>query len=229
MPGVLAHNLFHRVGDSRTGVDVLRDVSLAAAPGRVTAVVGPAGAGKTSLLHLLAGLDRPARGSVTVDDRSLNALDDIELTRLRRDRIGLLLPAASVLPTITVRENVALPLLIANRAPAPEAVDELLARVGLADRRDERPGQLTAAERQRAALARALIGGPAVLLADEPAGELEPEAGARLLLLLRDIAHEDGVTVVLFTRDIDDAAGVADHTVALDAGRLVAPDALLAA
>jgi putative ABC transport system ATP-binding protein len=229
MPGVVAHNLFHRVGDSRTGVDVLRDVSLSAPAGRVTAVVGPAGAGKTSLLHLLAGLDRPTRGSVTVDGRCLNGLDDIALTRLRRDRIGLLLPAASVLPTITVRENVALPLLIANRAPAPETVDALLARVGLADRRDHRPGQLTAAERQRAALARALIGGPAVLLADEPAGELEPEAGARLLLLLREIAHEDDVTVVLFTRDIDDAAGVADHTVALDAGRLVAPDALLAA
>jgi putative ABC transport system ATP-binding protein len=229
MPGVVAHNLFHRVGDSRTGVDVLRDVSLSAPAGRVTAAVGPAGAGKTSLLHLLAGLDRPTRGSVTVDGRCLNGLDDIALTRLRRDRIGLLLPAASVLPTITVRENVALPLLIANRAPAPETVDALLARVGLADRRDHRPGQLTAAERQRAALARALIGGPAVLLADEPAGELEPEAGARLLLLLREIAHEDDVTVVLFTRDIDDAAGVADHTVALDAGRLVAPDALLAA
>jgi ABC-type methionine transport system ATPase subunit len=108
-------------------------------------------------------------------------------------------------------------------------VDALLERVGLAGHSSVRPDQLTAAERQRAALARALIGGPAVLLADEPAGELEPEAGARLLLLLREIAHEDDVTVVLFTRDIDDAAGVADHTVALDAGRLVAPDALLAA
>jgi putative ABC transport system ATP-binding protein len=229
MPGVIAHNLFHRVGDQRTRVEVLRDVSLEAPAGRVTAVVGPSGSGKTSLLHLLAGLDRPVGGSVTVDGRPLRGLDDLELTRVRRDRIGLLLPAASVLPTITVRENVALPLLIARRALDPDAVDALLERVGLAHRGDERPGQLTAAERQRAALARALVGGPSVLLADEPAGDLEPEDGAELLLLLRRIAHEDGITVVLFTRDIDDAAGVADGIVELDGGRVVAPAASLAA
>jgi putative ABC transport system ATP-binding protein len=229
MAGVIAHNLFHRVGDLRTGVDVLRDVSLEAPAGTVTAVVGPTGSGKTSLLHLLAGLDRPTAGTVTLDGRTLRGLDDIELTRLRRDRIGLLLPAASVLPTITVRENVALPLLIARRPPAPDAVDALLERVGLAHRADDRPSQLTAGERQRVALARALIGGPSLLLADEPCGDMDCEEGAHLLLLLREIAHEDGVTVVLFTRDIDDAAGVADQIVALDAGRVVAAAAPLAA
>jgi putative ABC transport system ATP-binding protein len=229
MNGVIAHNLFHRVGDARSRVDVLRDVSLEAPAGELTAVVGPAGCGKTSLLHLLAGLDRPASGTVSLDGRPLRGLDDLELTRLRRERIGLLLPAASVLPTITVRENIALPLLIARRAPEPEAIDSLLERVGLTDRRDERPGELTAAERQRAALARALVGGPSVLLADEPAGELEPEEGARLLMLLREVAHEDGIAVVLFTRDLDDAAGVADEIVQLEAGRVVAPAARLAA
>jgi putative ABC transport system ATP-binding protein len=229
MPGVIAHNLFHRVGDQRSRVDVLRDVSLEAPAGELTAVVGPAGSGKTSLLHLLAGLDRPAAGTVTLDGRALRGLDDVELTRLRRDRIGLLLPAASVLPTITVRENVALPLLIARRAPEPDAVDRLLERVGLADRGDDRPGDLTAAERQRAALARALVGGPAVLLADEPTGDLDPVEGAHLLMLLRDFARQDGIAVVLFTRDIDDAAGVTDRIVELDAGRVVAPAAPLAA
>jgi putative ABC transport system ATP-binding protein len=229
MDGVFAHNLFHRVGDLRNGTDVLRDVSLEAPAGAVTAVVGPAAAGKTSLLHILAGLDRPTAGTVVLDGRPLRGLDDIELTRLRRDRIGLLLPAASVLPTITVRENVALPLLIARKPPAPEAVEALLERVGLSDQRDYRPGQLTAAERQRAALARALVGNPSVLLCDEPTSDLDPEQGARLLLLLREIAIEDGITVVLFTRDIDDAAGVADQIVALDAGRVVAPAASLAA
>jgi putative ABC transport system ATP-binding protein len=229
MPGVIAHNLFHRVGDLRTRVDVLRDVSLEAPAGEVTAVVGPAGSGKTSLLHLLAGLDRPAAGTVVLDGRPLRGLDDLELTRLRRDRIGLLLPAASVLPTITVRENIALPLLIARRTPEPEAVDALLERVGLGDRGDERPGNLTAAERQRAALARALVGGPSVLLADEPAGDLDPEEGAHLLLLLREVAREDGIAVVLFTRDVDDAAGGADRIVELAGGRMVAPAAPLAA
>ena len=229
MPGVIAHNLFHRVGDLRTRVDVLSDVSLEAPAGEVTAVVGPAGSGKTSLLHLLAGLDRPAAGTVTLDGRPLSGLDDVELTRLRRDRIGLLLPGASVLPTITVRENVALPLLIARRPHEPEAVDALLDRVGLREQREEMPGNLTASERQRAALARALVGRPSVLLADEPTGGLEPEEGAHLLLLLRAIAHEDGITVVLFTRDIDDAAGVADRIVELESGRVVAPAASLAA
>jgi putative ABC transport system ATP-binding protein len=222
MAGVIAHNLFHRVGGLRAGVDVLRDVSFAAPTGEVTAVVGPAGAGKTSLLHLLAGLDRPTSGSVALDGRNLRGLDDIERTRLRRDRIGLLLPAASILPTITVRENVALPLLIARRPAAPEAIDALLERVGIAHRADDRPVQLSAAERQRVALARALVAGPGLLLADEPAGDMDPEEGAHLLLLLREIAHEDGVTVVLFTRDIDDAAGVADQIVTLDSGRVVA-------
>ena len=229
MAGVLAHNLFHRVGDVRTGVDVLRDVSFEAPAGAVTAVVGPAGSGKTSLLHLLAGLDRPTAGTVTLDGRVLRGLDDIELTRLRRDRVGLLLPAASVLPTITVRENVALPLLIARRPPAPEAVDALLERVGLADKADARPDQLTAAERQRLALARALVGGPSILLADEPAGELDPDDACALLLLLREIAEEDGIAVVLFTRDVDDAAGVAHGVVMLEAGRVVTAAAPLAA
>jgi putative ABC transport system ATP-binding protein len=229
MPGVIANNLFHRVGDLRTRVDVLSDVSLEAPAGEVTAVVGPAGSGKTSLLHLLAGLDRPAAGTVTLDGRPLRELDDVELTRLRRDRIGLLLPGASVLPTITVRENVALPLLIARRPHEPEAVDALLDRVGLGERGDQMPGNLTASERQRAALARSLVGRPSVLLADEPAGGLEPEEGAHLLLLLRAPAHDEGITVVLFTRDIDDAAGVTDRIVELEGGRVVAPAASLAA
>ena len=229
MAGVIAQNLFHRVGDLRTGVDVLSDVSLEAPAGAVTAVVGPAGSGKTSLLHVLAGLDRPTSGTVVLDGRTLRGLDDIELTRLRRDSIGLLLPAASVLPTITVRENVALPLLIARRPPEPAAVDALLERVGLAEVADCRPAELTGSDRQRVALARALIGGPSLLLADEPAAHMDCEQGAELLLLLREIAHEDGVTVVLFTRDIDDAAGVADHIVALEAGRVVAAAAPLAA
>jgi putative ABC transport system ATP-binding protein len=229
MDGVSAHNLSHRVGGLRSGVDVLRDVSIHAPAGEVTAVVGPAGSGKTSLLHLLAGLDRPTSGTVSLDGRTLRGLDDIELTRLRRDQIGLLLPAASILPTITVRENVALPLLIARRPPAPEAVDALLDRVGLADVADELPSRLSAADRQRVALARALIGEPTLLLADEPAGDMDPQDGAELLILLREVAHDDGVTVVLFTRDIDDAAGVADQVVELDDGRVVPAAAPLAA
>jgi len=226
MPGVIAHNLFHRVGDPRT--DVLLGVSIEARAGELTTVVGPAGAGKTSLLHLLAGLDRPDAGSISVDGRKLDGLDELELTRLRRERIGLLLPAASVLPTVTVRENVALPMLIARRAPEPAAVDALLERVGLGGSQCRRPDDLTLADRQRAALARALMSGPGVLLADEPAGELDAGETAALLALLRDVAREDGIAVVLFTRDRS-AAGAADRVVELEGGRVVGGAASLAA
>jgi putative ABC transport system ATP-binding protein len=222
MPRVNAYELFHHVGDPHTGVDVLLGVSLQARAGELTAVTGPSGAGKTSLLHLLAGLDRPDSGTVEIEGRSLGALDERELTRLRRDRVGLLLAAAAVLPTITVAENVALPLLIASRPPDRAAVDAMLARVGLGDRRGARPAQLTAAERQRAALARALMTGPSVLLCDEPAAELDAADRTALLELLRDVAHSDDVAVVLFTRDTDAAAAVADRVVALDGGRVVA-------
>jgi putative ABC transport system ATP-binding protein len=221
MPGVIAHNLFHRVGDLRTRVYVLRNVSFEAPAGRLTAVVGPSGAGKTSLLHLLAGLDRPVGGSVYVDERPLQGLAELELTRLRRERIGLLLPAASVLHTVSVRENVTLPLLIARRAPEAATIDALLERVGLSNHAEDRAGELGVADRQRAALARSIAGGPSALLADEPAGDLDEDEGAALLELLRDIAHEDGITVILFTRDADAAEAVADHVIELDGGRVV--------
>jgi putative ABC transport system ATP-binding protein len=226
---VRAIGLKRTFGSGDAAVEALRGVDVTFPRGQFAAVMGPSGSGKSTLMHLLAGLDAPTAGTVEIDARDITVMGDAELTRLRRDRIGLLLPAASVLPTITVRENVALPLLIARRPPAPEAVDALLERVGLAHRADDRPAQLTAPERQRVALARALIGGPSLLLADEPAGDMDPEEGAHLLLLLRAIAREDGVTVVLFTRDVDDAAGVADHTVTLEGGRVVAAAAPLAA
>jgi putative ABC transport system ATP-binding protein len=225
MPGVTAHDLFNRVGESRTAV--VAGVSLEALPGELTAVVGPAGAGKTSLMHLLAGLDRPDAGAIEVDGEALDGLDELQLTRMRRDRVGLLLPAASVLPTITVRENVALPLLISRRPPEPGAVDALLERVGLGDRGEVRPGDLTDAERQRAALARALVAGPAVLLADEPACGLSEDEAAELYDLLREVAREADVAVVLFTRD-EAAAAAADAVVPLERGRRVA-GALMAA
>jgi putative ABC transport system ATP-binding protein len=215
MPSVIAHDVRH--GDS--GVEFLDGVSLEAAAGELTAVVGPEGAGKTSLLHVLAGLDRPRAGTVVVDGTRLAGLGELELTRLRRDRIGLLLPTASLLPTVTAAENVALPLLISGRPPSDEAVAALLARVGLAGRGHVCTRSLNAAERQRVALARALAGGPSVILADEPASDLSAEDGASLLALLGDIARDDDVAVVLFTRDVDAAAEVADQMVALEAGR----------
>jgi putative ABC transport system ATP-binding protein len=197
----------------------LRGISFEAPAGELTAVVGPEGSGKTTLLHVLAGLDRPTSGCVSLAGRTLSCLDEREATRLRRRHVGLLLREAPALPTITVRENVALPLMIACQKPDAAEIDALLARVGLGDRRHHRPSELTAAERRRAALARALLGRPSVLLADEPVLDLPAEDAGALLALLRDAAHEDGIAVVVFTRDIAVAAA-ADRVVELDAGRM---------
>jgi putative ABC transport system ATP-binding protein len=225
---VTAHDVSLRVGEGPHATFALRGVTLAAAAGELTAVVGPAGSGKSSLLHVLAGLDRPTSGAVTLAGRRLAGLEEREATGLRRDHVGILLPEAPALPTITIRENVALPLLIAARRPEPGAVEALLARVGLADHVHHRPDQLTAGERRRAALARALLGSPSVLLADEPAADLPGDEARALLELLRDAAHEDGIAVVVFSRE-EAVGAVADRVVRLDAGRLDCAPAALAA
>jgi putative ABC transport system ATP-binding protein len=177
---------------------------------------------------VLAGLDRPTTGSVTLAGRPLAGLEDREATALRRDHVGILLPEAPALPTITIRENVALPMLIAARRPEPGAVEALLERVGLADRLHHRPGQLTNGERRRAALARALLGRPTLLLVEEPAADLPTDEAHELVQLLRDVAREDGIAVVVFTRDAALGA-LADRTLELHEGRLCdAPLALAA-
>ena len=221
MPSVIAHELFHGVG----GADLLTGASFEAEAGALTAVVGPSGSGKTTLLHLLAGLDRPRSGSIVLDGTPLASLDELALTRLRRDRIGLLLPTPSMLPTVTMAENVALPLLIAQRPLPREAIDSLLARVGLGGRGPASTRELSSDERQRAALARALAGGPSILLCDEPAAQLSPDETGSLLALLRDVAHREGIAVVLFTRDHAAASSIADRVFGMEAGRVVAPGA----
>jgi putative ABC transport system ATP-binding protein len=213
---VSARDVSLNVGDGHVA---LRGITLDIRAGALTAVVGPSGAGKTMLLHVLAGLDRPTAGSVSLAGRPLSTLDEREAMRLRRRHVGLLLRDAPALPTITVRENVALPMLIACEPPREGEVDRLLRRVGLGERHHFRPSELTASERRRAALARALLGGSSVLLADEPALELPDEDAGALLALLRDIAHQDGIAVVVFTRDAALAAA-ADRVVQLDGGRL---------
>jgi putative ABC transport system ATP-binding protein len=215
---VTARDVSLRVGDGHVA---LRGISLDVRAGALTAVVGPPGSGKTMLLHVLAGLDRPTAGSVSLAGRTLSTLDEREAMRLRRRHVGLLLREAPALPTITVRENVALPLLISCQQPEEGEIDALLRRVGLADRIHHRPGELSPAERRRAALARALLGRPSVLLADEPVLDLPPEDSGALLNLLRSAAHEDGIAVVVFSRDVAVAAA-ADRIVHLDGGRMTA-------
>jgi putative ABC transport system ATP-binding protein len=216
---VAAHRVSLRVGDGAAATYALGDVSFAAHSGELVAVTGPAGSGKTSLLHVLAGLEPPTAGDVVLAGIPLAGLDERAATRLRRDEVGLVLPEAPALPTITVRENVALPLLISGQAPDPETVDAMLRRVGLGDRRHVRPGTLTPGERRRAALARALLGRPSVLLVDEPLADLDADEARELMDLLRSAACDDGVAVVVFTRD-EALAGAADRSVRIEGGTL---------
>jgi putative ABC transport system ATP-binding protein len=197
---------------SYEAVQALRGVSLEVAHGEFVAVVGPAGCGKSTLLHLLAGLDTPDAGAVHIAGEDITRMSDRELTRLRREHIGFVFETSNLLPTLSVEENILLPLGIAGRRPDPHVVDALLERAGLTEQRDLRPGELDADEEQRVAVARALICAPTVLFADEPAGNLDD--GTEVLGLLRAAADEDGQTIVMVTHD-ERAAAIADRVIRL--------------
>jgi len=203
---------------------VLDGLALHVARGEFVAVRGESGIGKSTLLNLIAGLDRPDAGTVRVDGTDLGALDDDALTRLRRGRIGFVFQAFHVLPYLGVGENVALPLaLLGRRGPDADArVRDMLAAVGLAARAESRPRELSGGELQRVAIARALVHRPAVVLADEPTGNLDPDSAAQVIALLRDVVRREGATAVLATHS-PTAAAAADRILVLRASGL-APD-----
>jgi putative ABC transport system ATP-binding protein len=182
--------------------------------------MGPSGSGKSTLLHVLAGLDRPTSGSVVLDGTELTGLDDGELTRLRRDKLGFVFQFFNLIPVLTAEENVLLPLSIAGREPDRAWLEQLLHTVGLDDRRGHRPAELSGGQQQRVALARALVSRPAVVFADEPTGNLDTRASAEVLALLRRAVDEFGQTAVMVTHD-PEAAAYADRLVVLRDGRVV--------
>jgi len=194
------------VGD--TSVEAVRDVSIAIEPGEFVALVGPSGCGKSTLLHLCGGMDRPTSGTVTLEGRRLDSLDDEGLTRVRRERIGFVFQFFNLLPTLTLEENIALPLRLAGAraSAAGERARTLAERVGVAHRLAHYPQQLSGGEMQRAAIARAVIHQPALLVADEPTGNLDSENGARVLDLLAELNATSGVTILLATHSPDLAA-----------------------
>ena len=198
-----AAGLHKRYGAGDSAVDALRGVGLELAAGEFVAVVGPSGCGKSTLLHLCGGMDRPSAGSVVVDGVDLAALDDEALTTLRRGRVGFVFQFFNLLPTLTLAENIALPLLLAG-VSTPAAQDRARAwagRVGLGQRLAHYPARVSGGELQRAALARALVHEPALVIADEPTGNLDSENGQRVLDLLRSLNRETGVAVLLATHD----------------------------
>ena len=200
---------------------VLQDVTLQVAAGEYVAIMGESGAGKSTLLNLIAGLDRPDSGTVLIDGVDLGTLDDDGRTLLRRCRMGFVFQAFHVLPYLSVAGNVALPLAL-NGISGPAAdyrLGELLAAVGLADRANSAPGELSGGEVQRVAIARALAHRPAVLLADEPTGNLDPRIASSVLALLRDQVKHDGAAGILVTHSAV-AAATADRVYVLESGQL---------
>ena len=191
-------------------------------PGGFTAIVGRSGSGKSTLLNLAAGIDRPSAGEVFVQDLALSGLDDDALTRLRRQKIGVVYQFFHLLPTLDVRENVALPLLLEGR-PEREALsvaDALLAEVGLTSRATARPHTLSGGEMQRAAVARALVHEPALVLADEPTGNLDSRSAVQVVELLASLVRRHGSTLVMVTHSRE-AADAADRVVTLSDGCVV--------
>jgi putative ABC transport system ATP-binding protein len=217
---VEAHDLTRRYGAGDTAVDALRGVSLDVVRGDLTAVMGPSGSGKSTLMHILAGLDRPTSGSVMLDGVEITDLDDGDLTKLRRDKLGFIFQFFNLIPVLTAEENIVLPLSIAGHKADPEWLRQLVDTVRLGDRLTHRPAELSGGQQQRVAVARALISKPAVVFADEPTGNLDSKSSEEVLRMLRRSVDDLGQTVVMVTHD-PEAAAYADRLVVLRDGLVV--------
>ena len=207
----------HGRGDG--AVVALDGVSVGLAPGSFTAIMGPSGSGKSTFLNVAAGLDRPTSGTVALCGTDLARLSERKLTILRRERIGFVFQAFNLLPSLTVAQNIGLPLRLDGRRPRRSELREVAARVGLEKRLRHRPSELSGGQQQRVAIARALVTRPEVVFADEPTGALDTRTGRGVLTLLREVVDEDGRTVVMVTHD-PQAAAHADRVILLADGQL---------
>ena len=217
---VRATDLTRRYGEGEAAVEALRGVSLEVHPGELVAVMGPSGSGKSTLMHLLAALDKPTSGEVAIAGQNVGSLSDKQVTLLRRDHIGFVFQFFNLLPMLSAEENVKLPLSIAGEKPEKEFFEDLLKRVGLADRRTHRPAELSGGQQQRVAIARALVSRPSVIFADEPTGNLDSTTGHEILELLRASTKDLGQTMVMVTHDAN-AAEIADRVLFLADGLIV--------
>lgn len=207
-------------GSGPTAVRALDGVTAGFGRGAFTAIMGPSGSGKSTLLHCLAGLDSLTSGQVFLGDTDLGSLKDADLTRLRRDRMGFVFQAFNLVPTLDARENITLPAAIAGRRPDADWFDEIVGVLELGDRLDHRPSELSGGQQQRVAVARALVGRPEIVFADEPSGNLDTRSGGQLLGFLRSAVDSFGQTVVMVTHDAT-AASYADRVLFLSDGRVV--------
>ncbi|MDQ6927720.1 MAG: ABC transporter ATP-binding protein [Actinomycetota bacterium] len=208
-------------GSAETAVRALDGVSVTFSYGEFTAIMGPSGSGKSTLMHCLAGLDTVTTGHVFVGGTDLTVLDDTHLTLLRRDKVGFIFQAFNLVPTLSARENITLPLAIAGRKADGAWFDTVVEAVGLTDRLDHRPSQLSGGQQQRVAGARALVSRPEIIFADEPTGNLDSHSSAEMLGFMKRSVSELGQTIVMVTHDAT-AASYSDRVVFLDDGRIVA-------
>jgi len=217
---VTANEITRRYGEGDTAVEALRGVSLEVEQGKLTAVMGPSGSGKSTLMHILAALDRPTSGYVTIAGTRLGKLSDKEITKIRRQHIGFVFQFFNLLPMLTAEENMTLPLALAGDKPDSGFFQDLVKRVGLADRLSHRPSELSGGQQQRVAIARALVSRPTVVFADEPTGNLDSKTGGEILELLHESVESYGQTMVMVTHEAR-AAAAADRILFLADGRIV--------
>jgi putative ABC transport system ATP-binding protein len=216
---IRARRLTKIYGEGETAVHALAGIDLEVGRGEMVAIMGPSGSGKSTLLHLIGALDTPTGGTVSIAGRRFDNLSDAELTLLRREKIGFVFQFFNLLPALTAKENVVLPALIAGDRDrrVHDRAGELLARVGLAERADHLPAELSGGEQQRVSIARALLMDPELVLADEPTGNLDTTSSAEVLALLSELNRRDGHTIVLVTHD-PGAASMAGRVVFLRDG-----------
>ena len=213
-------NLTKTYGKGEAAINAVDDVSFTVPKGQFTAIVGASGSGKTTLLHLLGGVDRPTHGHVTIDGQDIFAMNESNLAIFRRRNMGIVYQFYNLLPTLTAAENIMLPFLLDKREPATATLDELLEITGLTDRAKHLPSQLSGGQQQRVSIARALINKPAVILADEPTGNLDSKAGSSIIELLVMANKRYGQTVLLITHD-EKIALQADRIITLGDGKIL--------
>jgi ABC-type lipoprotein export system ATPase subunit len=224
-PAVSVRDVSRNYKMGTTVVRALAGVSLEVAPGEFIALLGSSGSGKSTLLNLIGGLDRPSVGTIAVLGRDLAEMSSTELAAYRRNTVGMIFQAFNLVPTMTLAENVELPMRFAEvpRERRPQLVRSALERVGLWDRATHRPSELSGGEQQRGSIARALVNRPALLLADEPTGNLDSRTGSEILELMRELNRE-GMTVVLVTHERALADRYAGRQVFLSDGKIAAPE-----
>ena len=215
-----AVDLFKQYGSDDTAVVALDHVSIEFGKSEFTAIMGPSGSGKSTLMHTMAGLDSATSGSAFIGDTDMSALNDKDITALRRDRLGFIFQSFNLVPTLTAAENITLPTDIAGKDVDKQWFEEVTRRLGLAERLEHRPAELSGGQQQRVACARALVSRPEIIFGDEPTGNLDSNSSAEVLDILRTAVDKDDQTVVIVTHDAK-AASYADRVVFLADGKLV--------